>query len=583
MDKELESGVYTVSELHSQMKLLVSDDTPVYQMRYLKDSIQKYYGDRIFITNEERRKDVICFKNRTGDIVREYHETHTDDEAQEKIAIIKTAASLIKNDIKCLHFSRDKFPSIKEMTSPYELPDSLELLLSCLIPSSPVRRNVVGQNIISALRPRSSKMPFQLGMSLYLDHKFGSDQLIDIMHRLGICESQKETVDYKYTYIDLTNTQVDAMEVLENQIEQHVGDNMDHDLITLDGKVGFHVMGQIKVTTPNNANQQEVEENREMQRKPIVKAEVLANMQGLEHYVPQQRNALLETKLIKYEDLICKVPDRSIPVETAVKEWHNGWIEGKTLHPNFMGFMHQKYNGLTVKSSIEFLRIVNANPNDMQTVYTTIIRAIRGTQRLPAIVTFDLPLFIKASQIVKEQKLEVVVRLGGFHCLKSYLSCIGYIMEGSGLEEAMGLIYGPNTVKYILKGAAYSKALRAHFLTDAALVKHAMGGNDDKSLNEKFSELQKISRTAKLWVLYHALIRGIQDFILAERLHDWHGHLNAVSKMIDIFASAGHGQYAKFGRMYLQEMLTLPEQYPKVRIYHHFLLILILPVFVSGY
>ena len=31
-----------------------------------------------------------------------------------------------------------------------------------------------------------------------------------------------------------------------------------------------------------------------------------------------------------------------------------------------MGFMHQKY-GLTVKSSIEFLRIINANPNDMQT------------------------------------------------------------------------------------------------------------------------------------------------------------------------------------------------------------------------
>ena len=38
-------------------------------------------------------------------------------------------------------------------------------------------------------------------------------------------------------------------------------------------------------------------------------------------------------------------------------------------------------------------------------------------------------------------------------------------MEDSGLEEAMSVVYGPNTVKYILKGAAYSKALRAHFLT----------------------------------------------------------------------------------------------------------------------
>ena len=96
------------------------------------------------------------------------------------------------------------------------------------------------------------------------------------------------------------------------------------------------------------------------------------------------------------------------------------------------------------------------------------MRAVKGTYKSQAIITFDLPLFIKASQIVKYQKLEVVVRFGGFHFLKSYLGCIGYIMEGSGLAEAMEVLYGPNTVQYILKGAAYSKALRAHFLTDAA-------------------------------------------------------------------------------------------------------------------
>ena len=94
------------------------------------------------------------------------------------------------------------------------------------------------------------------------------------------------------------------------------------------------------------------------------------------------------------------------------------------------------------------------------------------------------------------------------------LGCIGYIMEGSGLEEAMGLIYGPHTVKHTLKGAAYSKALRGHFLIDAALVKHMMSGNDNQSLNERLSELQNILRTAKLWVLYHALVRRMQDFIL---------------------------------------------------------------------
>ena len=59
-------------------------------------------------------------------------------------------------------------------------------------------------------------------------------------------------------------------------------------------------MGQIKVTMPENASQVEVDEKREMERKPIVKNEILSDMESLQHYVPKQTNALLETKLTKY-------------------------------------------------------------------------------------------------------------------------------------------------------------------------------------------------------------------------------------------------------------------------------------------
>ena len=145
---------------------------------------------------------------------------------------------------------------------------------------------------------------------------------------LGICESPKETIDYNYTYIDSTyNTRAASFAVLEKQVEQHIIDNIDHDLITLDGKSGFHAMGQIKVTTPENASQIQVDEKRKMERKPIVKNEILSNMEGLQHYVPKQTNALLETKLTKYEELLQKIPERSIPTDEAVFDWYNGWAE----------------------------------------------------------------------------------------------------------------------------------------------------------------------------------------------------------------------------------------------------------------
>ena len=37
--------------------------------------------------------------------------------------------------------------------------------------------------------------------------------------------------------------------------------------------------------------------------------------------------------------------------------------------------------------------------------------------------------------------LPVIVRLGGFHLLKSYLGSFGYIMKDSGLEELFQCIY----------------------------------------------------------------------------------------------------------------------------------------------
>ena len=56
-----------------------------------------------------------------------------------------------------------------------------------------------------------------------------------------------------------------------------------------------------------------------MQRGKIVKNEILSNMEGLQHYVTQPTNAVLETKLIKYEQLLQQVPERSIPIDVALK------------------------------------------------------------------------------------------------------------------------------------------------------------------------------------------------------------------------------------------------------------------------
>lgn len=67
-------------------------------------------------------------------------------------------------------------------------------------------------------------------------------------------------------------------------------------------------------------------------------------------------------------------------------------------------------------------------------------------------------------------KLNIVCRLGPFHMLMSYLGSLGGVMSGSGLSEVLHTCYGSNTVVQMLSGKAVSRAVRGHFLVEAALT-----------------------------------------------------------------------------------------------------------------
>ena len=69
----------------------------------------------MYFTPQERRTDVLCFKDMSTSIFREYHD---NIENNDKTKIINTAAKLIKNDISLLEIDRSVYPSITEMIDP---------------------------------------------------------------------------------------------------------------------------------------------------------------------------------------------------------------------------------------------------------------------------------------------------------------------------------------------------------------------------------------------------------------------------------------------------------------------------------
>jgi len=226
-------------------------------------------------------------------------------------------------------------------------------------------------------------------------------------------------------------------------------------------------------------------------------------------------------------------------------------------------------------------------------------------------VTFDQPLWIKATDIVKANNMDIVCRLEPFHTLMSFFRKYwGSVMAGSGLAELLETCYGPNAVTHIMTGKAVARSLRAHFMVQSALtcviMKSAMLCCDSSQSRDNLStvklsaidhaNLQKVydqlvhheitdlneleaceslnvlrqvmkkakvqaseeSRTATLWIQYINYIDIVKAFIRAERTGDWEMHLTCVAKMLNLCCSTGHHNYAKSARLHLDLMIDLP-------------------------
>ena len=275
--------------------------------------------------------------------------------------------------------------------------------------------------------------------------------------------------------------------------------------------------------------------------------------------------------------------------------WHCSYFfrDPTPLWSGYMHLLHKKQDDSFVKSSVFFLPIIDMPASNMSCLLSTVqyISDLANKHKLPAIITFDQPLFYKASSILHqtsdEQLKQITLLLGSFHSLMNLLGAIGTIMEGSGIENVLAQIYDESTVKHMMSGKAVSRALRGHFIVDYVLSALLL---EQLPLEEHFSELEKIyctiiageseldtlqesatlahiidvitehkstfynssNKTAELWLKYQKTLEIVRMLIFADRTGDWELHKNAIN-----LAAAGHHNYIKSAYLYLQNMLNL--------------------------
>lgn len=280
--------------------------------------------------------------------------------------------------------------------------------------------------------------------------------------------------------------------------------------------------------------------------------------------------------------------------------------------PNWQGMMNivHSVSDHPGKSSVTFVPMIDMYPSDPTCILSTLsfICDLAAKHKIAPIVTFDQPLFFKASEIIynsPERSLlkNITLMLGSFHTLMNVLGAIGTLMQGSGLTDTLKTVYGDNAVKHMIGGKAVQRALRGHLLVEKCLngmlVCKMMESDPEfansvktcedmynsllegkttletvatseknaklqQTLDKKKLELSDQSRTSKLWVAYMNMVKSARMLLMADRMGSWERHLSAVAECLPIFAATGHYNYLKSAHLYLQNMQNLETKDPAV-------------------
>ena len=256
------------------------------------------------------------------------------------------------------------------------------------------------------------------------------------------------------------------------------------------------------------------------------------------------------------------------------------------------GFMRQitKESKVDGKHQVEFLPFVDMDPNNLSTVYTTLMFVIDECKNhgIEPVVTFDQPLWLKSMMIKKKENLSITILLGNFHTTQmSYLGSIGYVRKNSGILELFSTIYAENSAKKMLEGKQYERAMRAHDLLSTVnneslfqnvaikydeCLKNGVDeesipintGRDYLAIESEFSKLCEAlpaSHVNKLWILYMEMVDLLHTDLMAERSGNWDMYLFSLKCMLPYFSGTGHNNYTRSVYWFLQEMSAL---HPKV-------------------
>ncbi|KAJ8684487.1 hypothetical protein QAD02_020279 [Eretmocerus hayati] len=623
LSKNVEECQFSLCDMKSRY-LKNNPNNEVPRRRQIKLELIKYYGADI-VFYDVGQDLIFCMKGNTLQIRNEHWFGDKPETVEEENSnIINVASAIVLEEIREKQYDTKYYepPSIFLDGAKYDIPPSLYKFIYNVIASTKTKPSdwtgrviAICHCIIASARPRSFLSSVLISIAVMLHGRHGAKDTIQQLWSYGLCASYDEALIFQNSILN----DPENFGVSEDSYSQWMVDNLDANLQTIDGKNTLHVLGNLRVVTPDTS----VTSTKKILR--ITKfnsRDITGSKLG---FVPTKvfdRGNSLGLKGVKIQDVRAefqrRFPDSGEGNE--IRYLNLLWSIYKNREPSFIvgwhGYLGTFFRNDTFRMSKAIpLQVINAPPSEYNTVFTALvwIAAMLGEMEHQnhGVVTMDQPLYAKGREIYAclsdtEDKYGLrwlILRIGELHLLMSFGGVIGNIMDCSGLLEAFSVIYAELSAAAALTGSQIKRAIRGHVLVQLALsnsVITSLDLTDDeknyldtlqqkifepdyrpnlrddefcKNLSDKFSlqlnKLRENGPTAGLWVQYIEMVTLFKTAIAAIRTGNWPLHLRTVKDMLPYFHAAGHNNYAKYAHLYLQDMLELkdkmsPSEYDKL-------------------
>lgn len=464
---------------------------------------------------------------------------------------------------------------------------------------SPEKILAVCQDIISLTKKKDTPKAMALGITVR--HASGSKYLIDLLSGLGHVPSYDKILraETALAYKQLANQKGNHLpEGFQRGVFTNlVYDNIDFLEETLSGAGTSHYTNGIMFQLKQNSSSVTVTVPAAQGDVPKSKKTFTPTKHNIDPFFlfkkvgPSTPNIDLTGDKTMYE--ISKHTDQAYVVSKTSSDPNTaptsyGWTASNKLA-----------NKPLPESVIHYLPIIEASPTEYATVKHVLDSAMATADNLrcdTVVVVFDQAIYAKAQQIRWDDSVlqdKLVIRLGEFHTLMTYLAAIGKRFASSGLEDILvesGVIAN-GSLKGVLNGHMYNRSIRAHKLLFEALARLQVAdfmSSSDVSMRTRIdgiTPLIKRSDKADLddivkqftthittrckenptycfWNSYLEMVFVALAFIRASRTSDFQLHVSSLRRMLPWFFAYDRTNYARYGTAYWLEMSSLPHTHP---------------------